>query len=401
MHNNLTIGRQPIIDQKEEVIGYEFFYRDQYGECTIDDPRHATASVLVSILNHIGTEASIGKSIAFVNTDGPLLLTDILRSLPKEKFVFEISSDTKITSRIHEAIRYFHSLGYRFALDNASFHPHYLESFSPIFPFIEFAKFDVTQTDIEQFKLHPEIYQSMKCIAQKVEFYEIAEEYQKLGFVYFQGFYFAKPHLVTQRRIDPKYMDVMTLFSLLQKDAPLEEIIEAIEQEHILSLQLLQFLRSSHPGFLEGVHSIRQLLEKLGKSELMQWLMLIIYSKSGVKSMESQNVHSVFAKRRIDLMLELLHKAQPNPTLYMKNNARLIALFSLLEGLMNVPLESIMEEIRPDQIIEEAMLAHSGILGRIYAAVLKIEAGDFPASALLLKPYDITLEWLSTMKVSS
>lgn len=400
MHNHLNIGRQPIMDHGQAVIGYEFFYRNQFGECIIDDPRHATASVLVSILNHIGTEASIGNTWAFINTDGPLLLTDILRSLPKEKFVFELSSDTKITSRIHEAIRYFHSMGYRFALDNASFHPHYLESFSPIFPFMEFAKFDVTQTDIEQFKIHPDIYKGMKCIAQKVEFYEIAEEYQKLGFSYFQGFYFAKPHLVTQRRIDPKYMDVMTIFSLLQKDAPIEEIIVTLEQEHILSLQLLQFIRSSHPGFLEGVNSIRQLLEKLGKSELMQWLMLIIYSKSGIKSMDSQNVHSVFAQRRIDLMLELLHKAHPNPTLYMKNNARLIALFSLLEGLMNVPLESIMEEIRPDQVIEEAMISHSGVLGRIYAAVLKLESGDLPAAAFLLKPYEVTVEWLTAMHPS-
>ena len=87
MNNNLYLARQPILDRAENIIGYEFFYRNTYGECVIDDPRHATASVLVNLLNQIGSSTAFGELPAFINTDGPLLLTDILRTLPKEKFV--------------------------------------------------------------------------------------------------------------------------------------------------------------------------------------------------------------------------------------------------------------------------------------------------------------------------
>lgn len=392
MNNTLNIARQPIMDRSEQIVGYEFFYRNAYGECSIDDPRHATASVLVNLLNQLGSASAFGDLTAFINTDGPLLLTDILRTLPKEKFVFELSASMKINARIHEAIRHFHSHGYRFALDNASFHPNYLESFGPIFPYIEYAKFDVTQTDIEQFGIHPNPYDSMKLVAQKIEFYEIAEAYEEIGFEYFQGFYFAKAHLITQQRIDPQYMDVMRLFSLLQHDASMDAICDSFKHQSILSLQLIQFLHSVYPEYLEGVLSMREMIERFGTSALMQWLLLIIYSKSGTKAMDDKNPHAVFAQKRIDAMLSLLERANPSPDEKLIEHARLIALFSLLEGIMNVPIQNIIETLHPDNVIKDALIAHTGMLGRIYAAVLKLERGEITGAAILLKPYGITPE---------
>ena len=399
MHNTLNLARQPILDRSESIIGYEFFYRDSYGECVIDDPRHATASVLVNLLNQIGSTSAFGETLAFINTDGPLLLTDILRTLPKEKFVFELSETMKITARIHEAIRHFHSLGYRFALDNASFNPHYLEAFMPLFPYIEFAKFDVTQTDIEQFSFRPNPYGKMKLIAQKVEFYEMAEAYEQLGFEYFQGFYFAHAHIITQKRIDPQYMDVMELFTLLQDNAPMEEVCDSFKYQNILALQLFQFLRSAHPEYIEGAISIRDIIERFGKSALMQWLLLIIYSKSGTRAIDEKNSHAVFAQNRIDRMISLLEKSTPYPTENQLEQIQLIAMLSLLEGLMNVPMESLLQTLHPNREIEDALITHTGMLGRIYAASLKLEKGDVNSAALLLKSYGITPEEISITSI--
>jgi c-di-GMP phosphodiesterase len=391
MHNNLHLARQPILDRAENIVGYEFFYRNVYGECVIDDPRHATASVLVTLLNQIGSAPSFGEFQAFINTDGPLLLTDILRTLPKEKFVFELSASMKPNGRIYDAIRFYHALGYRFALDNASFHPDYFETFSPLFPYIEYAKFDVNQTDIEQFRFFPNPFGQMKLIAQKVEFYEMKEAYENIGFTHFQGFYFAHPHLITQQRIDPAYMDVMKLFSLLQKDPPIDEICEVIKQQGILSLQLFQFLRSVHPEYLEGINSIREVIERFGKNALMQWLLLLIYSKSGTKAIDEKNSHATFAQSRIDMMLSLLKKIVANPTEKQLDEIHLIAMLSLLEGIMNISLDALLHHLHPVEEVNDALLNHTGLLGRIYAAALKLESGDITTASLLLKPYGVNL----------
>jgi EAL and modified HD-GYP domain-containing signal transduction protein len=389
MYDMLSLARQPIMNRQDTILGYEFFYRDTDGKCSIDDARHATSSVLVNLLNQIGIASSFGDSLAFINTDGPLMLTDIIRTLPKEKIVFELTSAMRHTAQVHEAIRYYHSLGYRFALDNASFHPDYLESFGPLFPYIEFAKFDVTQTDSEQFGYFPNPYGQMTLIAYKIEFYEILEAYEQCGFHYFQGFYFAKSHLITQSRIDPKYVDVLSLFSLLQTETSLDEICNSFQRESALSLQLIQFLTSTHPEYIRGATSIKEMIERMGKNALSQWLLLIIYSKSGMMSIGEANQYSVFAQQRVVSMLKLLHLASPNPSSKLIEDARLIALLSLLEDIMNIPLENTLHEIKPSSNVKDALVNTSGLLGRIYAAVLKLEIGDVITAALLLKTYGV------------
>ncbi|MFA6189606.1 MAG: hypothetical protein WC680_10060 [Sulfuricurvum sp.] len=281
MQNKLNLARQPIINHQNDILGYEFFYRDAQGKCSIDDPRHATSSVLVNLLNQIGTALSFGNKLAFINTDGPLLLTEVIRTLPKAKIIFELSSSMRHTKQIHDAIRYYHSQGYRFALDNASLNPQYIESFAPIFPYMEFAKFDVTQTDSEEFQYCPNPYGKMRLIAYKIEFNEIFEAYKQFNFHYFQGYYFEKPHLITQKRIDPKNIHVLSLFSLLQTDAPVHKICEIFERENALYVQLMQFLSSTNTVHTYDTSSIQETIKQMGRIALTQWLLLIIYSKSG------------------------------------------------------------------------------------------------------------------------
>lgn len=389
MKNSLTLARQPIMNRQDEILGYEFFYRDYEGKCSIDDPRHATSSVLVNLLNQIGIASSFGDSLAFINTDGPLLLTDIIRTLPKEKIIFELTSSMRHTAQVHEAIRYYHSLGYRFALDNASFHPDYLEAFGPLFAYMEFAKFDATQTDSDQFHYLPNPFGKMTLIAYKIEFYEMLDAYEQFGFHYFQGFYFAKSHLIVQNRIDPKYADILSLFSLLQTETSVEEIYNAFLRESALSLQLIQFLTSTHPEYIYGATSIKEMIERMGKNALSQWLLLIIYSKSGTMSMDEANQYSTFAQARVSLMLKLLHLASPNPSSKLLEDARLIALLSLFEDIMNIPLDNTLHDINPSDNVKDALVNMSGLLGRIYAAVLKLEIGDAATAALLLKTYGV------------
>jgi EAL and modified HD-GYP domain-containing signal transduction protein len=394
MSSSINVARQPIVTSDEKILGYEFFYRDHEGKCTIEDPRHATSSVLVSLLNQIGTASSFGDSLAFINTDGPLLLTDIIRTLPKDKFIFELSSTIRHTAQVHEAVRYYHSLGYRFALDNASFSQQYFQSFGPLFPYIDYAKFDVTQTDSEQFQYLPNPYGKMTLIAYKIEFHEMLEAYEQFGFHYFQGYYFAKSHLIMHSRLDPKYLNVLSLFSLLQTDASIEQIYELFQRDSSLSLQLIQFLTSTHPQYVHTASSIKEMLERLGKNALTQWLLLIIYSKSGTMSADEVNQNSTFAHNRVNLMLKLLHLVSPNPTQKLIEEARLIALLSLLEKLMNVPLETIFQSLNSSHEVKDALIINAGMLGRIYAAVLKLEIDDTITAALLLKSYGVHIEQL-------
>jgi len=392
MSNQLFMARQPILNADKELFAYELFYRNDEGKSEIDDPREATSSVLVNVLNQIGLQGSVGEFKAFVNVGANILLTEILYSLPKDTFVFELSADIIITNKEHDAIKILHQQGYVFALDNIVFKDAYFENFSRIFPYITYAKFDTTHTDIELLEANIAIYQDMTLIAQRVEIPEVFEAYKELGFSYFQGYFFAAPHLIQQNRLDPKHLGVIRIFNLLQQDAPLPELCDEFEKHNELTLQLLQFLNSTSMFDIHGSHSIRDIIALVGKQRLLQWLLLIIYSKSGKDIKTSKSPLSLLVQNRIDIMLGLIDIINPLNKDEMKEQARFLALISLLETVFNVPTAYILEKFEVSEVIYAALTSHTGKLGRLFALSLSIERSDFAATQILLKSYKLNID---------
>ncbi|RLA72249.1 MAG: hypothetical protein DRG24_03465 [Epsilonproteobacteria bacterium] len=392
MIHQLQLARQPILDKEKHIFGYEFFYRNDDGSSDFDDPRSATSSVLVSLLNQIGLQNSVGSSKAFVNVSGDLLLTDIIPTMPKERFVFELSEKIIITQREREAIREFYEMGYVFALDNVSFSEIYLENFTPVLPYITYAKFDTTAIDIEQLPQKIEPYKQMKLIAQKVEIPEVYEAYKAHDFSFFQGYFFAKPHIIQHNRLDPKHLGVIRLFNMLQSDTPIEQVSQEFARHNELSMQLLQYLNSTSLFQLNDAASIREIIELVGKKKLLQWLLMIIYSKSGKDIQTDKSPLSLMVQNRIDIMHGILELVNPPELEILKEQARFIALLSLLESVFNVPMSTIVQSMDIDNIIEEALLSKSGKLGRIYAIALALESNDYTTAQVLLQSYNLTLD---------
>lgn len=386
------MARQPILNADQELFAYELFYRDNNGNSVIEDPREATSSVLVNVLNQIGIQGSVGEFKAFVNVGANILLTEIIYTLPKDTFVFELSADIIINTNEHDAIKILHQEGYVFALDNIIFTEEYFDNFSKILPYITYAKFDTTHTDIELLEANLALYKEKVLIAQRVEIPEVFEAYKELGFNYFQGYFFAAPHLIQQNRLDPKHLGVIRIFNLLQNDAPLPELCDEFEKHNELTLQLLQFLNSSSMFDIHGSHSIRDIVALVGKQKLLQWLLLIIYSKSGKDIKTAKSPLSLMVQNRVDIMLGLIEKINPLNKDKLKEEARFLALISLLETVFNVPTVYIMDQFKVNDALYEALTSHTGKLGRLFALTLSIERSDFAATQILLKSFKLNID---------
>jgi len=390
MSDQLFMARQPILDQEKQTMGYELFYRDEEGSSKIDNPRFATSTVLVNLLNQIGIHQGIGDSKAFINVSSDIILTDVLYTLPQDLFVFELCETMVLTHQLISAIAKLHELGYVFALDNVSFSKEYFANFAKVFPYITYAKFDTTMTDIELLESHIQSFRQFHLIAQKVEFHEIFETYKNLGFTYFQGYFFARPHLLQQNRIDPKHLGVIRIFNMLQRETPLSEVANVFQNHNELSMQLLQYVGSTSTMENRNTSSIREIIEEIGHYNLMQWLLLIIYSKSGKYIKNEKSIHSITIQRRIDLMLDLLMLTDPDRHAELEDQVRFLAFMSLLEATFNMPLAAVLENFQVSETIKEALLTNTGLLGRLYALALSIERADYAATQVLLRTFQLT-----------
>ena len=392
MSDKLTMAKQPIVDLNNTTIGYEFFYRDDQGNRNFTDPRFATSSVLVNILNQVGVDKSIGNAKAFINISGDILLTDILYNLPSEHFVFELAADIYMGKKEVANLEQLHARGYVFALDNARFDENYISNFGPILPYISYVKFDTVQTDIESLGNNLALFAKKILIAQKIEFQEVFDAYKDLGFQHFQGYFIAAIDTTEQNRLDPKHLGVIRMFNMLQSDYQIDDISKEFELHNELTLQLLQYVKSI-PGFdFSGTPSIKEIITRVGPQKLLQWLMMIIYSRSSKNIDTTKSPYSIMIQNRIDTMLGILGKIDVPKSDELKDQARLVALLSLLDNVFDIEITTTLKSFDLDFEVEGALISRNGMLGSLLGIAIAIEEGNFATMQEILKKLDLKVE---------
>lgn len=391
MSNFLYIAKQPIFDVDQHIYGYELYYRNDDKEMTLPEKRLATASVLVNALNQMGLNTLVGNALAFVNIDAKILLTDIIYTIPKERFVLELNEDIVINQKEYECIKALHKEGYKFALDNLEFTEEHLSNIQRILPHVDYIKIDTIKTNFELLKEQIGIFGGKQLMAQKIESVFVHSAYKDIGFNYFQGFYLGEPELIKKNRIDPHHLGVIRLFNLLQGAVSMRDICAEFEQHNEIMLQLLQFVNSGGFAFETTPKSICDVLDFIGKKPLMQWLMLIVYAKAGRTGNQDINPSSILVQNRIDLMLGILQRLHIDSEENIMQ-ARFISLLSLLETVFEMPLVVILDELDVEDVIKNALLHNEGDLGKLFALVLALEDADKESSEKLLLAYGLKAE---------
>ena len=390
-------ARQPILDAAGNLFGYEFFYRNNVGANGIENPRAATASILVALLNQIGLKAGAGEHKVFINIDPSILLTDLLMIAPPEQFVFALCADAQFGSKERELLKFFHDKGYRFALENVRPYPDLPNRYTPIFPYVDYIKFDASATDMDLLPESLESIRGIKVMAERVEIEEVYDALKTLGFDYFQGYFFGEPALIGHNRIDPKHLGVVKIYNMLMSDTPMEQIAKEFRNHNELTLQLLQYLNSTSMKNAFPNRSIEEIVMKVGPDKLKGWLNLIIFSKTGQTIENGKSPLSKLMEQRIDVMHCTISALQSEDK-QLFDRARLMAFLSLMEPVLGVPLETVLHNVPVEQPIEDALLLHSGRLGKIFALTLALEKEDSASIRVLMDDLSLEPEILPALK---
>jgi c-di-GMP-related signal transduction protein len=131
-----------------------------------------------------------GNAQAFVNFDQELLETDFYALLPPGQGVVEIVETVKATPRVLKTLDQLRRRGIGIAADDFVFQPNAVD----FLPLVDYVKVDILLAEdrlasyAERLKGYP-----VRLLAEKVETHEQAASCQRLGFVLFQGYFFARP----------------------------------------------------------------------------------------------------------------------------------------------------------------------------------------------------------------
>jgi len=209
---------------------------------------------------------------------------------------------------------------------------------------------------------------------------------------YFSGDFLLKPSPVEGRKAPRNLSVLMELMAKLrQPDVAFAEIENVMRRDAGLSVTLLRFLNSAGFGLRVQVNNIRQAVALLGLNEFSKWVTLVGLGEASTKPPEVLVTALVRAKT-CELVANGKNENAPSG-----GTAFMVGLFSLLDAMLDQPLEDILKDLPVSDTLKNALLEQTGYEGEILAAVLDSERGLMPES-LPAKAGDLFESWQKAVK---
>ncbi len=334
------IARQPIFNAHRKLYAYELLYRGaEKRELGSVSGEKATTNLLTSAFLTKDIEDISGHRPCFINFTQKLLERNLPVAFPKNKLVIEILEGVHPSKRVLAVCRILREMGYRIALDDFVYH----RNLEPFLELAHIVKIDVRLTPLDTLMrtLNHLAAHNVKLLAEKVETQEEFEKAVKLGFSYFQGYFFCKPQRIRIKELSSVKMNLMRLLAeVVKKNTNIDRLREIISTDVAVTYKLMRFLNSAYFYTLEEITSVEHAVAYLGEKELRRFLMLIIVSDLTTEKPEELVRLALVRAKFMEL---LAGKGGFSP----RESAELfvVGLFSLLEAMLDIPMRKIVDKL--------------------------------------------------------
>ena len=367
---DVYIARQPIFDAHKKIFAYELLFRQSQGlhlgELSGD---RATTSLLSTAFLTEGIEKVAGNRPCFINFTQNLLLQEIAPTFPKNKIIIEILEDVKATPEVVAACKRLSERGYILALDDFVYEKNLL----PLIELTNIIKIDYrlsTTSEIERMLYRLSRF-NIRFLAEKIETYEEFEHAHKLGFHYFQGYFFAKPESLKITEIASNKISLINLLTEINKaETTVEQLETIIETDVSISYKLLRYINSSFYHLLKEVDSIRQAIIYLGDQEIRRFVTLVIVSELAVDKPPELIRLSIIRARWCQLVAESCKQVSDSDEFF------LLGLFSLIDAILDKPMQQVLELLPLSDAIRKALSDHEGPYASFLLVLLSYEQGQ-------------------------
>jgi EAL and modified HD-GYP domain-containing signal transduction protein len=369
-NENFFLGRQPILNRRQEIVGYELLFRaTTANRAEFDNQSQACTSVITNALTTFGLQEVLGGKFGFINVYLGLFLSELLELLPIGQSVLELLETIKLDDNIAERCRELKKLGFKLALDDHVYRPEYHEFYS----FVDYVKIDILDTGMEEL---PEIVRKLrqwpvKLLAEKVETLDQFEICAGLGFDYFQGYFFAHPVVLNKKRLDVSGRAMLMLLQQLTMDAPIEEIEQTFKENPSLSYNLLRLVNSVALGTREKIKTLRHAILMLGTAHLRRWIQLSLFSSNDARGLDNPLLEMAAVRGRLMETL-VLQKLRQSTSSEQSEEAFMTGILSLLDVLFETPMDEIISYLNLNEEICAALLSRSGRLGELLSLAEKL-----------------------------
>lgn len=372
--DDIYLARQPILDRRQRIVAYELLYRSgAHDRADIGDPVEASSRVITYAFSDLGIGAALGGGDCYINVDQAMLMSDVVELLPRGSVTLEFSGISDISDSLIARCRQLRGTGLKLAVGN------YVLGCPAkrLLPHVDTVKVSLTDCDescLERVVKEIRDVSNVQLLAEKVETAERFQQCLAMGFDFFQGYYFARPHLIVGKRIHPSKAVLLQLLNLVASEAPNSEIELLLKGEPNLCYNLFRLVNSVAMGINRRISTVNEVVTILGRRQLQRWAHLLLFAQQEGFPYPSPLLQT--AALRGELMRKLATMASlGNPEF--QEHAFIAGIMSLLDALLGIPMEEVLENINVGDDVHGALISRQGLLGQLLVLCEMLEGNRF------------------------
>ncbi len=378
MHDTNFLVREPLLDPKQRILGYELSWQHADGSAS-DGSADEAADLAHFIVTHLCDADGnwlLGDNLLFLQAPGALLAQPELRALPPHKTLLCMTSQDLVHTETAAAARELRSAGYGITLKDAEALVHdknllLLASRVEIrFGEAEFAS---------QARIYGALKQStIRMVGRGINSWKEYDSCASLGMDAFVGNLYTSPRPgVVVTGLNPVQSMILQLMDMVRKNTDVRQLEAVLKRDAALSYKLLSYINSAGFGLGTEIQSLRHAVTMLGYSPLYRWLSVLL-ATAGTSAQSPVLMQTAVVRGRF---VELLGK-----DMLPKNEAEnlfVAGMFSLLDRLLGMPMETALENIPLSEQVTEALLKRQGIYGPFLMLAEACEKGNTAAIGAL------------------
>jgi EAL and modified HD-GYP domain-containing signal transduction protein len=393
MHQSTFLVREPLLDPKQRVVGYELAWQD-----ADTAPQRELLEALIGFVAGQVVDQDQGwllrDKILFLAAVPAMLSADALHDLPPERTVLSIKAAELAHPDTMAAVQGLRAGGVGILLREAD-----LARIGARLPTMaSYVEVRFSGADVAtQARTYAALKQSsVGMIARPVTNWADFDACAALGLNAFVGKLHLTPRPTSNSKgMNPAQTIIMQLMQMVRQNADIAQLEAVLKRDATLSYKLLRFINSAGFGAGREVQSLRQALTLLGYTPLYRWLTLLLAtaSTSGYSPVLLET--AVVRGRLAELLAQAaLGKSEAE-------NVFVAGMFSLLDRLLGIPMEEVLANIQLSDEVVAALLNRSGRYGPYLALAEACELSTSLvaslAASLKLSPLDVNKAHLSAL----
>lgn len=375
MHQTNFIVREPLLDPKQRVIGYELSWQHHDGATPTDAELEALIGFVAEHVNDEDDGWLLRDKVLFLDAVPAMLSTDALHHMPPERTVLTLKASDLADPDTLAAVRGLRAGGVGISVrDGDLAHLGKNIGMSASYVEVRFSGADVAA----QARTYAALKQSsVRMVGRPVTTWADFDACAALGLDAFVG----KLHLTPRpgnpvKGMNPAQTIILQLMQMVQNNEDIPKIEGVLKRDPALSYKLLRFINTAGFGAGRDIQSLRQAITMLGYAPLYRWLTLLLAtaSTSGYSPVLMET--AVVRGRLAELLGQKILPRGEGENLFV------CGMFSLLDRLLGLPMKEVLETIQLPEEVVRALLTRGGMYGPYLALAEACELNSNLVSSL-------------------